>query len=293
MKKRIAAFTLVELLVVIGIIAVLIGILLPALKRARDQADSVKCMSNLKQIGNAAMMYANDYRGQLPLGMTANDGSAVPNRFADTGVGGSDFSDRYKINLIMVKYLGVRDPHMAVGNTVHVPAMFCPSDTKDIYPGTPPEDTYVLEIGTGGSAGGTPFARFTYNWWGNPFGVYGPGKPIWSTWGGDADAMASKFFVDTTLTTPDTGGHCRPGVEYIRKTSDKNAASIAICTDIGFQPGGNPFYNPVTQPAYFSHGNAKIGWMNELFGDFHAESKKIKEVKWRWGIAANNGQIAY
>ena len=60
-------FTLVELLVVIGIIALLISILLPTLNRARQSANAVSCLSNQRQIGTAMVLYAQAHNGSLPL----------------------------------------------------------------------------------------------------------------------------------------------------------------------------------------------------------------------------------
>lgn len=75
--NRRSAFTLVELLVVIGIIALLISILLPALGRARETANATACMSNLRQIGTALHMYANDNAGFLVPGDYTPDGTNI------------------------------------------------------------------------------------------------------------------------------------------------------------------------------------------------------------------------
>jgi prepilin-type processing-associated H-X9-DG protein len=70
--RRPVAFTLVELLVVIGIIAVLIGVLLPALNKAREQSNTVKCMSNLRQIGIAIHAYAGNNKDYIVPGWIGN-----------------------------------------------------------------------------------------------------------------------------------------------------------------------------------------------------------------------------
>ena len=61
MKRQ--GFTLIELLVVMVIIALLVGLLLPALGRAREEARKTQCRSNLRQMGLAMHMYANDNKG--------------------------------------------------------------------------------------------------------------------------------------------------------------------------------------------------------------------------------------
>ena len=98
------AFTIIELLVVIGIIALLIGILLPALMRARTQAKDLACTSNVRQITQALQIYATENNGLLPPAMDNNrvpwQAKLFPILFHTTPQNASDPTYSYVTNTI-------------------------------------------------------------------------------------------------------------------------------------------------------------------------------------------------
>jgi prepilin-type N-terminal cleavage/methylation domain-containing protein len=264
-------FTLVELLVVIGIIATLIGILMPALASARAQAQSVTCLSNLRQIGNAAVLYANSNKGWLMQPV----GSAIYRFSQDTC---------FDVDRVMNGDTGV---------------FYCPSN--DLPPpagqdATVPEDFYPPRIG--GTWIGAPIksGRILYWWVANP-----PEKD----WDG-ISALQVKTSGSVTVKFPDVAaGFVRFGDsdndgeirdEYMRRMGEKNSWEKVICTDQSGQiTGQGVFYvhGPrreqlllASNPNVSSVAMMQRAWKNNLYGDGHAESRKPGDTRWKWGPGA-------
>lgn len=120
-RVRRTAFTLIELLVVIAIIAILAGLLFPALSSTREKSRRTKCASNLRQIAVAMLAYSDDFNGYFPTGPVGTDLSSAPQLNSEVGtvaggngnVGGFAPYARY-----LVKYRFLGSPQVFV----------CPSD---------------------------------------------------------------------------------------------------------------------------------------------------------------------
>lgn len=161
--KKSEAFTLVELLVVVAIIALLISILLPSLQSARESAKKVNCAANVRSIGSSCYIYQESNQGQFPAAahMTNSTSSPVVNYIGNMGGSGSPGLVRDQVSIQGPGGTGTalvsttRSLWMLVRGGGIIPKNFiCPSSLSDVQDPTVDTTTYYDFIGFGTSSYG-------------------------------------------------------------------------------------------------------------------------------------------
>ena len=241
-RRRHPAFTLVELLVVIGIIAVLISLLLPALNKARESANSVKCLSNLRQMGTATVEFANDHRGCVP---TSSDN--VWAQYNDPGKVKFAYRDDGTTNYVLdsysslLPYLGGKSGVAFFNNPDGQSKVFvCPSD---IWQDGSPTAGYAIVSNTV-SPPNDPIGYFPISYGVNAdiatvSGPDGKGHILYPS-GGDVNSPVDSVYVSGG---PIVGGCGSP--LQCKLSGVYNSSEVLLYADCGTRPltqGNNPLY---------------------------------------------------
>ena len=278
--QRKQAFTLVELLVVIGIIALLISMLLPALNRARQQANSIKCQSNLRQIQMAVQIYASRNRDRVPWGLAPTVQGVLPN-----GTPGGSYGERIQETLSRIIGRDKMDESYGLGapNPMRptISAVFQDADTTGQG-----LRHYSANIRVFGSAGSTDPYRVN-NGIGKEFvpaklSQMNPATEIASFWCSNQTSMApgthpiNYHAAATDSYWLDNRGAIRNGFFFIRGLNPTEEDSIVNVPKIKQEEYGGP--GPSTGIRTRHMGNKIV---NIVFMDGHVEGLRHDQLKRR------------
>jgi len=240
--RTLPAFTLVELLVVIGIIGLLISILLPALNRAREHAQTIQCLSNMRQLGYGCMMYSN-----------ANKGIIIP--FDCVNYGTQTETDFWATILVAFKYVSY--PQSATSEGVGATTVFrCPSGFTDLpYNSGPADNLPPTRADTNGAQG---YAMTST--------VLQPGLTVYAWYGLNGDA-GSDYTIPIHRVPGSGTSWVFPKMQQMRDTADLVFMFDGVYMDHMGQNANR-----------INARHERMSITNLLFFDGHAESVQTKDL---------------
>jgi prepilin-type N-terminal cleavage/methylation domain-containing protein/prepilin-type processing-associated H-X9-DG protein len=275
--ERRSAFTLVELLVVIGIIALLISILLPALNKARRAANTIKCGANLRSIGQAMQIYATQNKGYFPGPNTSGLHLLARSDVNQNNVVGGVVSI-WDWHSPLAKVMGVRfNEGPSIANTMdrfvtllNFPGYICPEN-----------DIMVASFG-----GPAPFD--------SAINGTGPNSKKWPAglrqWASYSTPLLFQFVSNGTRQPFDqsralqrtNAQFCDVPPSYISKISKVGAAARKI-----YMADGNRFANNSTLPDMDASYDTRLGGAWADWGPFDTNGNGFNRFRGKWGTAVN------
>lgn len=316
-KKRISGFTLVELLVVIGIIAILIGVLLPALNKARESANSVKCQANLRSIGQGFSVYLSENKQTYPAAYIYNIGPGAP--AAKQGGTAINRARGYTHWSWYIYNTGRSESQAGTANTVQEAAFTCPSLTDGGLPATNPRvedlqpgqlrdpvtaadvvDFQVRRLAYTVNEAICPRNKFTQEVEGHLGGLSSQHVRASKVRKASDIILATEFTSDWRVVSDGGQDNIVKSHRPVHAFRNISSSSYDLSSPLTINPNITTYFEFAPPPPFppladnnrlgwvgRNHGRGKTAKTNFLYADGHVESKTIEETlqkpNWQWG----------